>query len=146
MDITAEQVRASCPSTQGIEQQITIILKTFQSEILEAGKNGSTSVIVAVPTNFNVIGMNNKSAQTIIYHSLIEILESRDFDVRVSMNSSVVTYGIRWDIQKKCNDLEDMRNIIASHMVPSTRDTGDAARAKNTSIKNPGRSSKKKKR
>jgi hypothetical protein len=121
MNITAVQIQKSCSGTQLIEQEIRSILKTFQSEIVEAGKNGSTSVIVEVPTNFNITGMSNRTAQTIIYNRLIENVEENGFNVRVSMTESGVTYCIRWDIQKNDSDLADMRNVIASHMARTKR-------------------------
>lgn len=117
MNITADQVQRSCTGTQILEQQIKTILKTLQSEIIDASKNGATNVIVAVPTNFNIAHMSNRIAQTIIYHRLIEELEDNGFNVRLSMENSSVTYCIRWDIQKNHKDLANMRNIIAAHIV-----------------------------
>ena len=117
MNITASQVQKSCSGTQLIDFEINTILKTFQSEIIDAGKNGHTSVIIGVPTNFNIININNKTAQTIIYHRLIEECEKNGFNVKISLNESSVTYCIRWDIKTENTDLNEMRNIIASHMV-----------------------------
>jgi hypothetical protein len=116
MNITAGQVQKSCTGAQVLEQQIKTISKTFQSEIIEASKNGSTSVIVAVPTNFNIVNMNNKTAQTIIYHRLIEELEDNGFHVKISMNTSSVSYCIRWDLEKDSGDMKKMRDTIASHL------------------------------
>jgi hypothetical protein len=120
MNITADQVQQSCTGTQLIELEIKTILKTFQSEIVEAGKNGYTSVVVAVPTNFSIVNMNNKTAQTIVYHRLIEECEEQGFNVKISMDQSAVTYCIRWDIKRNSGDLKEMRNIIASHIAKST--------------------------
>ena len=120
MNITAEKIQQSCAGSRVIEQQMKSILKTFQSEIIEAGKDGSTRVIVAVPTNFDVVNMNNKSAQTIVYHRLIKELENRGFYVQIHMDESTVTYCIRWDIQNNNEDMDAMRNVIASHMVYTT--------------------------
>lgn len=121
MNITAEQVQKTCSGTQIIEQQIRTMLKTMQSEIIEASKNGSTSVVVSVPTNFSIVNMSNQTAQTIIYHRLIENLEENGFNVKISMDDSAVTYCIRWDIQKDHKDLKDMRNVIAAHMVAASK-------------------------
>lgn len=128
MNITADQIQQTCSSTQLIEHEIKTILKTMQSEIIEAGKNGSTSVVVSVPTNFNIVNMSNQTAQTIVYHRLIEDLEENGFNVKLAMEDSYVTYCIRWDIQKDDKDLKNMRNIIASHLVSvkqEKKDSGD---------------------
>lgn len=120
MNITANQVQKSCTGTQLIDMEIKTILKTFQSEITEASKNGYTSVIISVPMNFNIVGMTNQTAQTIIYHRLIEECEDKGFNIKLSMDSSAVTYCIRWDIKRDSVDLIKMRNSIAAHIV-STR-------------------------
>lgn len=117
MNITAEQIHRVCTGTQILDQQIKTILKTMQSEILEASKNGHTNVIVSVPTNFNIVGITNQTAQTIIYHRLIEELEENGFNVKISMDNSAVTYCVRWDIKQDSGDLQEMRNIIALHVV-----------------------------
>ena len=117
MDITADSVKKKCNGLQLIEQEINSLLKTFKAEITEASKNGNTSVIIPVPTNFNIINMQNKTAQTIIYHRLIEECEDKGFNVRLSMDEASVTYCIRWDIKKEEYNLNSMRNKIASHMV-----------------------------
>ena len=117
MDIYAERIQQTCSGTQIIETEIKTILKTMKSEVIEASKNGSTNVIVSVPTNFNIINMSNQTAQTIIYHRLITELEDKGFNVKISLNDAAVTYCIRWDIQKDDKDLKNMRDTIASHVV-----------------------------
>ena len=117
MNITADDIQDSCAGTNKIDCEIRTILRTFQSEIVNAGKNGHTSVIVPAPTNFNVPNMSNQTVQTIVYHRLIEECEDKGFNVKLSMDSTGVTYCIRWDIKQKSGDLKKMRNIIASHMV-----------------------------
>jgi hypothetical protein len=126
MNITADQVQRSCTGTQLIELEIKTILKTFVSEIIEASKNGYTSVIIAVPTNFNIVGMTNQTAQTIIYNRLIDECEEKGFNVRLSMNSSAVTYCIRWDIKQKTGDLKQMRDKIASHIINKKKKKDDS--------------------
>ena len=115
--VAAGDVRESCSGTQHIDSNIRVILRAFHSEIIEAGKNGATSVIVSVPTNFSIVNMNNKTAQTIIYHRLIEVLEKKGFNVRISLDDAVVTYCIRWDIKSDVKDLQHMREVIAAHVV-----------------------------
>lgn len=121
MNITADQVQRSCSGTQIIEQEIRTLLKTMQSEIIEESKNGSTSVVVSVPTNFSIVNMSNQTAQTIIYHRLIEEIEEKGFNVKISMDDSAVTYCIRWDIKKDHKDLKNMRNVIAAHIVKTSK-------------------------
>jgi hypothetical protein len=126
MNITADQVQKSCTGTQLIEQEIKIILKTFVSEITEASKGGYTSVVVLVPTNFNIVGMTNQTAQTLIYHRLIDECEEKGFNVKLSMDTGGVTYCIRWDIKQNDRDLKEMRNVIASHVVSKNSRGADA--------------------
>jgi uncharacterized membrane-anchored protein len=126
MNISADQVQKSCVGTQIIEQEINTIFKTFQSEILEASKNGCTRVVVEVPTNFNIVGMSNQTAQTVIYHRLIKECEDKGFSVKLSLDSSAVTYCIQWNINKNSKDLTHMRDVIATHVVGKKEDAGGA--------------------
>jgi hypothetical protein len=123
MNISATQIQNTCTGTLVLETQVTTILKTFQSAIIDAAKNGSTSVVVEVPTNFNIVSMSNKTAQTIIYHRLIEVLEKKGFNVKLGMDDASVTYCIRWDIKTDSRDLVNMRNAIASHVIRNDKPT-----------------------
>lgn len=117
MNITASQVQNACITSQVLEAEIKTILRTFQAEIIEASKNGLTSINIKVPTNFNIANMNNKTAQTIIYDRLIKELEEREFGVKISMSTSSVTYFIDWGVETKSGDLNHMRNKIAKHLI-----------------------------
>jgi hypothetical protein len=117
MNISAKQIQNSSVSTQLLKQKTTDILKTFQDKIINAGKNGAYRVSVGVPINFDVTGMDNKTAQTIVYHDLIQELEDNDFTVVVDMQPSIpsVTYDISWDDKGDDGELAKMRATIASH-------------------------------
>ena len=117
MNITAEQVQKKSSGSVILEHEIKMILKTFQSQINESAKNGSTRVVIPVPTNFNIINMNNKVAQTVIYYRLIEELKNKGFNVKISGDDSQLTFCIRWDLPTDNIDLTQMRNVIASHIV-----------------------------
>ena len=117
MNITAEQVQKKSSGSAILEHEIKMILKTFQSQINDSAKNGATRVVVPVPTNFNIINMNNKAAQTIIYYRLIEELKNKGFNVKISGNDSQLIFCIRWDLPQDNIDLTQMRNVIASHIV-----------------------------
>jgi hypothetical protein len=123
MNITADQVRRSSTGSMLVDQEIKTILKTFQAEIVDAGKSGYTNVVIPVPMNFNIANVSNQTAQTIIYHRLIDECEAKGFNVRLSMSSSAVTYNIRWDIKQDSGDLKSMREVIASHISQSKKDT-----------------------
>ena len=116
MNINAEQIQKTCSGLQSVESEIKTLLKTIQSEILENSKNGSTCVVVPIPTNFSIVNMSNQTAQTVIYHRLIEELEKRGFNVKIEMNTSSVKYTIRWDPLGENIDLTEMRTFIAAHM------------------------------
>jgi len=117
MNITAEQVQKKSSGSIILEYEIKMILKTFQSQINESAKNGSTLVVIPVPTNFNIINMNNKVAQTVIYYRLIKELKDKGFNVKISGDDSQLTFCIRWDLPTDNIDLTQMRNVIASHIV-----------------------------
>lgn len=122
MNITASQVQKTCATSQILEQQIMTILKTFQSEIIEASKSGLTSININVPTNFSIGNMNNKTAQTIIYDRIIKELEEREFNVKITMSTSSVTYFVRWDVETDSGDLKQMRTTIAQHLLDDKKE------------------------
>lgn len=122
MNITASQVQKSCANSQILDQQVKTILKTFQAEIIEASKNGLTSLNIDVPTNFSIGNMNNKTAQTIIYDRLIRELENGEFNVKIMMSTSSVTYCIKWDVETDSGELKQMRDSIASHLIQEEKD------------------------
>jgi hypothetical protein len=121
MNINAEQVQKSCTGTQLLNKEVKNILSTMQSSITEAGKNGSTSVTIPVPMNFNIGGMDNMTAQTIIYHRLIKELEDNGFTVNIYTTKSECKYCVRWDFKKKDGDLSKMREEIAARIVKSKK-------------------------
>lgn len=117
MNITAKQVQKSCSGSSMIQSELKALFLTFKSQILDASKNGSTFVNIPVPTNFNIINMDNKEAQTIIYNKLIEELEENGFKVGIYMNDSSVIYKITWSIVSDNNEYSIMRNNIASKII-----------------------------
>ena len=116
MDIDIKQVQRLCASSAIIEQQVNILLKTIQSSILEATKEGMTKVSVPIPTNFNTSGISNKNAQIIIYDTLINEIESKGFTVEIIMTDNSVDYLIGWDLEDNNTDLSSMSKNIAQHI------------------------------
>jgi hypothetical protein len=121
MNITADEVKRNCSSNQLLDIETNKLLKAIQSEILESSKNGLTQVVVPIPTNFSVPNVSNQTAQTIIYHRLIKEIEKNGFRVRLSMGEGTVTYCIEWDTKKDSKDLKNMRELIASRMIPKSK-------------------------
>jgi hypothetical protein len=117
MNITAEQIQKTCIHSVTLEHEILEIIKTFQNRIIEAGKYGLTGINIDIPTNFNITNMNNSTAQTIIYSRLINELEKKHFNVKIEMTKQLVRFFIRWDIQTGSDNLTQMRDNIASHLV-----------------------------
>lgn len=117
MNISAALIQKSTVSNRVIEQETKAILASIQAEIIEASKNGVNNVIIPMPTNFNVAGITNMAAQTIIYNKIIKECESRGFVVKIRMLSGSVSYHISWNIEGNESDLKKMRDNIASHII-----------------------------
>jgi hypothetical protein len=117
MDITAKQLQKSSIGPRTVQEEINGILKTFQIEIKEANKAGFTKVVVSVPTNFNIPGMSNSTAQTLIYYQLIQEIQKKGFSVRISMAPGLITYCINWTVVDDSLNLSEMRKVIAAHRV-----------------------------
>jgi hypothetical protein len=116
MDITAEEVKKACTSTQLLDNAIRKILQTCKAEVIEASRNGSTNVIIPVPTNFNVGPLSNQSAQTVIYFRTLREIENKGFNVSIQMDKRSVKYCIRWDVKQDAGDMKTMNTYIATHV------------------------------
>ncbi len=119
MNITADDAKRSCSNSKSMSVMLDRLLKVFQAKILDAGKDGLSSVSVPMPVNFNIPGMSNSTAQTIIYSKLIEELKSRKFNVHIIMERSVVVFHISWIAKKDNAHMQHMREIIAKHTISS---------------------------
>lgn len=117
MEITAKSLQNTSVGLKYIQDEVSAILKTFQIEIKEANKNGYTKVIVSVPTNFNIPGMTNATAQTYIYYKLIQELQKKGFVVKIYMETGLITYCVNWGISNDDLNLSEMRKVIASHRI-----------------------------
>jgi hypothetical protein len=114
MNITADQAREICSGSQIIESIANGILRSFATAIEEAVRLGSVSVMVSVPTSFNVSNMSNKTAQTIIYHKLITECEEKGFTVKLVISEGNVRYRIGWETTE--HDTDEMCKEIAQRI------------------------------
>jgi aspartyl/asparaginyl-tRNA synthetase len=117
MDISAADLRRKSINSSQIRRTVEDLLKTIRSNILDSDKNGMTYVYVDIPTNFNISGLSNKDAQTIIYSDLIKKIEKQGFVVGLTITDSVVTYCIDWGTQTDTKELKNMRDDIASRLI-----------------------------
>lgn len=117
MNITARELQKNTVSYT-IDNTVKSLLSTIQCEIIDASKKDLNNVVFQLPTNFDVSSMPNKTAQTIIYSKILDILETNGFNVLIDMRKSSVSFIISWAV--KCDvDLKKMRNKIASRMIKS---------------------------
>ena len=116
MDITASSLHVYNRSNRTINQQFNGLLKSIQSSILDASKNGQTEIKIPVPINFENTNINNKTTQTIIYSRLISELKKNGFKVGVYINKDNVIYYIKW-LDSISDGLGAMRELIASHKI-----------------------------
>ena len=117
MNITAKSVQKICTETKSINYHVNQILRIIQSNILKASKEGMTSIQYSVPVDFNVLGMSNFAAQTIIYYKIIKECEEKGFNVELLMDKRAVKciYNISWNIERGNEDLENMVTFIKNH-------------------------------
>jgi hypothetical protein len=117
LEISAHEVKDACIYNHAIHDQLREIFATIQAAIRESSKHGVSKISVPLPSNFAIPGMPNKTAQTIIYHTLIKELKKNGFDVAIKVSLDVVVFNIGWQIKNSDEELVSMREDIAKYLM-----------------------------
>lgn len=117
LEISAHEVKDACIYNHVIHDQLREIFATIQGAIRESSKHGISKISIPIPSNFNIPGMKNKTAQTIIYHTIIKELKAKGFDVSLKASLDVVVFNIGWQVNNSDDELVSMREDIAKHLV-----------------------------
>ena len=116
LDINAEDVKDACLYNRSINDHLREIFGTIQHDIRENSKHGVSKIRIPIPTNFNIAGMTNRTAQTVIYHAVINELTNKGFEVSLSVSLDIVIFNIGWQVKNSNSELIHMREVIAKHI------------------------------
>jgi hypothetical protein len=117
LDISAHDVKDASIYNHVIHDNLREIFATIQGDIRESSKHGISKISVPLPANFNIPGMKNQTAQTIIYHTVLKVLKNKGFEVSLKASVDVMVFNIGWQISNSDDELIKMREDIAKHLV-----------------------------
>lgn len=117
MSITVKQLNKNIASVRDVESIINEQLRIIDDKILRSDRAwGYNEIFHELPHNFNLLGLEKKDAQLIIYSSIIENLKQRGFNVKIELENNKSTLFISWIANINNSDFDKMRKVIASHM------------------------------
>ena len=116
MNISAKNLRsASIAGHNGIKKNTDDIFKMIKQDIVDAVKSGNNSCEIVMPTNFDIIGVDNESAQLIIYAQIIAELETKGFKVKINKISKVWRIS-GWDINVDAYHKQELYKYLAARI------------------------------
>lgn len=79
-----------------------------------ANKSNKNKVAIKLPTSFNIPdGINHKEFQIEVYYNIVDILQGKEYTVRINFKSSDETIlHISWDIGDSALDISSMMNKL----------------------------------
>jgi len=117
LDISAHDVKDASIYNHVIHDHLREIFATIQGDIREGSKHGISKISIPLPANFNIPGMKNQTAQTIIYHTVLKVLKNKGFEVSLKASVDVMVFNIGWQISNSDDELVKMREDIAKHLI-----------------------------
>lgn len=120
MNITAGSLQKKANTGQ-VREEIDNILKTLESVIVNAHEQRASVVNHELPTNFAISNMSLPDAQRVIYSSVIEELEKRQFNVKIKLNPTSTFITVSWISMYDKQELERMSKVIASHLTTNLK-------------------------
>lgn len=92
------------------------ILYQLNTTIMTAHDGGLARVEFKLPVNFREVdsAVSNQELQTAIYYKIIEELERKDYDVKLTFYQSYTLMKVSWSTKADAHEVDRMRNKIMS--------------------------------
>jgi hypothetical protein len=112
--ISAEKLKKNYPKKKIISDIINDISYKLNSAIDQAYKNNESEIFYNLPVSFNIPNtINHKEFQLEVYYTLIELLESKGYNVKIKILKNETVLKVNWSYETNYN-LEDMKNKLKS--------------------------------
>jgi len=112
--ISAKKLQKNSPRIIALNKELTSTLKNINNEIKNVSNTNITYIKYSFMPYFDIPGMNNKDAQSIIYGKAIEELEKNGFDITVIGSRDKVKLLISWDIHYNKSEIDRYKNLLLS--------------------------------
>jgi len=118
--VNADKLRART-KRQVIKTICDDLVKIIDAGIASANDNGFHSHRAELPTMFNIIGMDLKDAQIVIYSELIRIYDDKQLDVTIEFGDNITYLYIQWQSSLTQDERVARLQLIRDHMRPKNK-------------------------
>lgn len=91
-------------------------IKDIESEIREAKRQNEDKIEHGIETNFPVTKMTNKRAQTFVYATIIDQLQTNGFEVKLGLKNKSLVFAISWVAVIDTSELLRQRRLVDEAM------------------------------
>lgn len=110
--IDAHSMKSNSNQKRQINEYVNQIIIGINKELKDARLNGSYYIITELPIIFDITHMSNSNAQRTIYSRVIELLKSKNFNVRINHTSNSCLLKITWFTQSEENEIQKQLKLI----------------------------------
>lgn len=93
-------------------------LRVIQDTIYEAHQDGKSAVVVTLPAKIDCVGFSNKTSQTFVYGSIVQLMLRKKYEVFIDPREHNCYLYLRWSSREDQITLETYKQIIDAHYRP----------------------------
>lgn len=112
--VDANKLRHSNLQKKLIHDNIKEILKKINDELLISHKESQYYIITNIPAIFNIPNLNNKISQRIIWASIINYLEYKNYIVLINPQAQTCRLKISWISREDSKVINSQTTLLAS--------------------------------
>jgi hypothetical protein len=118
MSVTASQLSRTGAKGKVLDKIVRDLLLIIDNKLLESEKTWGRNVVsVELPIDFGLGRLDKKTAQRIIYSSIIRNLKDRGFEVRIFLTPEKTMLYVVWDVDVSDEEIKAMNAVIRSNII-----------------------------
>ena len=117
MSLKADVLKTNENKMKSIMKEVNSILGHIDESIKTAYDQDKNSVVVSVPITFSIPYMSNKNAQRVVYFKILESLISRNYDVKINLETDKTYFIIKWISDEEEKDIKMQNLLLAKHTI-----------------------------
>lgn len=111
----ADELRRTSRNKPQIQAEVKDVLGAMYAEMVNANKDGRTSIVFPVPKFYASVGRDPDVILTITTTILQELVNG-DYDVSVSELEHAYRFVVKWDVEISVGDKKRMNDLMSKHM------------------------------
>jgi len=118
---TAEELRLSSKRLDSINYEVKDVLGAMQVEMVNANKEGRSSIDFQVPKTYSSVGDNENDIKKIATYVLRELIDN-GYRVKIyDIGDGPYLYNISWSIKISKAEKQDLNELLDKHIVKSQK-------------------------